>query len=380
MELTIGTACHNDFQGVYFTLQSLRMHCAQDVPRCELIVVDNDPDGQQGRWTRDLVENWIAPHAGRGPGNFAAARYVKAPEVEGTSAPRDRVFREAQGRAALCIDCHVLLWDGALRSLLDYHAEHPESRDLLSGPIVMDDLCTYGTHFDDVWRDDMWGVWATAWACPCGYMFCPREGPPLISGAPSATFHPLMGGDPLWGCPRCGKLIAVTNAWHGHEVPLASAGLQSVGWSSTDSEFEIPAMGLGLFSCRTDAWPGFNRAFRGFGGEEWYIHEKFRRAGGRCICLPRLKWVHRFTREGQRVPYPLNRWNKARNHAIGHMELDLPLDRLRDHFLSTGFPEDQWQEILDGSTWPSSEPGQEKFQHARSTVESLVFMQEARAR
>ena len=45
--------------------------------------------------------------------------------------------------------------------------------------------------------------------------------------------------------------------------------------------FEIDLQGLGVFACRKAAWPGFNPTLRGFGGEEGYIHEKFRRAGGR---------------------------------------------------------------------------------------------------
>jgi hypothetical protein len=60
--------------------------------------------------------------------------------------------------------------------------------------------------------------------------------------------------------------------------------------------FEIPMQGMGVFSCRKGAWPGFNPMFRGFGGEEGYIHEKFRQAGGRCLCLPWLRWTHRFGR------------------------------------------------------------------------------------
>ena len=47
------------------------------------------------------------------------------------------------------------------------------------------------------------------------------------------------------------------------------------GQWATDSEnlakkepFEIPMQGLGVFSCRTSAWLGFNPLFRGFGGEE----------------------------------------------------------------------------------------------------------------
>jgi hypothetical protein len=62
--------------------------------------------------------------------------------------------------------------------------------------------------------------------------------------------------------------------------------------------------GLGVFSCRKAAWLGFNPAFRGFGGEEGYIHEKFRQAGARTLCLPFLRWGHRFGRPAG-VPYPV---------------------------------------------------------------------------
>jgi hypothetical protein len=53
--------------------------------------------------------------------------------------------------------------------------------------------------------------------------------------------------------------------------------------------FEIPMMGLGTFSCETKNWLGFSEAFKGFGAEEWYIHEKFRQNGGKTICLPGFK-------------------------------------------------------------------------------------------
>jgi hypothetical protein len=168
-----------------------------------------------------------------------------------------------------------------------------------------------------------------------------------------------MGGEALRTCPQCGKLLQVTFSWWGHEIPLEEAGFYPVGKHASDPHFEIPAMGLGLFSMRKDAWPGFNPLFRGFGGEEGYIHEKVRRGGGKAICLPALRWIHRFTREGQTIPYPLNLWNKVRNHVLGHLELGLPLDRLREEFIGRcNFPEDQWQQILDGAEWPA---GQEKY-------------------
>jgi Sec-independent protein translocase protein TatA len=255
--LTIGMATYNDFNGVYFTLQALRLY--QDLQDTELLVVDNYGCPA----TKELVEGWVH-----------GARYVPATEVRGTAAAKDRVFREAHGEAVLCCDSHVLLAPGAIRRLKEYYREHPECPDLLQGPVVYDDLQTISTHFDPVWRAEMWGIWATD----------PR------------------GQDP------------------------------------EGEPFEIPMQGLGVFSCRKGAWPGFNPMFRGFGGEEGYIHEKFRQAGGRCLCLPWLRWTHRFGRPAG-IEYPLTVEEKLRNYVIGHAELGLDPTPVLAHF-SEILPED----------------------------------------
>ena len=62
--------------------------------------------------------------------------------------------------------------------------------------------------------------------------------------------------------------------------------------NTNEKYFEIPSMGLGTFSCKKNEWLGFNPLFKGFGGEEGYIHEKYRKKGGRCICLQDFKWIH----------------------------------------------------------------------------------------
>jgi hypothetical protein len=84
--------------------------------------------------------------------------------------------------------------------------------------------------------------------------------------------------------------------------------------------FEIPMMGLGVFSCETKNWLGFNEHFRGFGGEEGYIHEKFRKNGGKAICLPKFKWTHRFNRPNG-VKYRLVLEDRIWNYFIGWLEL-----------------------------------------------------------
>ena len=111
----------------------------------------------------------------------------------------------------------------------------PGCRDLVQGPLLSADARGLtGTHWNPVWSEGMYGQWAVD----------PRGLDP--------------GAEP----------------------------------------FDIPMQGLGLFACRRDAWAGLSPRFRGFGGEEGYLHEKVRRAGGRTVCLPALRWLHRFDRPG----------------------------------------------------------------------------------
>jgi len=183
------------------------------------------------------------------------------------TAARDVVFREANAEFVLCMDSHVLFAPGALRQLLDYLRANPHTPDMLQGPLVYDDLRTLSTHMDRTWSSGMYGVWAT------------------------------------------------DNRAQDPEAP----------------PFEITMQGLGVFACRKSAWPGFNPRLKGFGGEEGYIQEKFRRAGGRTLCLPFLRWVHRFGRPNG-VPYE-NTWeDRIRNYCIIADELGIDTAPALDHF------------------------------------------------
>jgi hypothetical protein len=99
--------------------------------------------------------------------------------------------------------------------------------------------------------------------------------------------------------------------------------------------FEIGMQGLGMFAMRKEAWPGFNPAFRGFGGEEGYIHEKVRQAGGKCYCHPACRWMHRFARPGG-VPYPMKVADRIFNYIIGRKELGQPFEDVISHFAEVG--------------------------------------------
>jgi hypothetical protein len=133
-------------------------------------------------------------------------------------------------------------------------------------------------------------------------------------------------------------------------------------WAYDDREkagepFEIPAQGLGVFACRRDAWLGFSPKFRGFGGEEGYIHVKYRLAGRRAICLPQLRWFHRFHRPNG-AGYPLNLRDKVRNYVIGFQELGLDLEPCRAYWVGSGkVPQHEWDHLVAHGEFPAAAGG-----------------------
>lgn len=270
--MTVGMATYDDFNGVYFTVQALRLY--QDMQDVELLVVDNF--GCEN--TKAFVEGWTG------------GRYILRTDIQGTAAPRDLVFREATGDIVMCCDSHVLFPRDVIGRLKRFYDEHPDCDDLLQGPLLYDDGKVISTHLDPVWREEFYGIWATD----------PR------------------GEDP------------------------------------EGEPFEIPMQGLGAFVCRRSAWLGFNPAFRGFGGEEGYIHEKFRQAGRRTLCLPWFRWMHRFGRPSG-VPYRLTLDDKLRNYLIGHTELGLDLAPVLTHF-STRLPSERILAIAVDAVWGGETP------------------------
>ncbi len=266
--LSIGMATYDDYDGVYFSVEAIRLYHPEVTECTEILVLDNHPSGPCAKPLKDLERQ------------VAGYRYVPYDRSEGT-AVRDLVFREANAEFVLCMDSHVLFRPGALARLVRYLAAHPDSADLWQGPLMADNLKPYGTHFRPVWRAGMYGAWATD----------PR------------------GLDP--------------------DAPA----------------FEIPMQGLGVFGCRRDAWPGFNPRLRGFGGEEGYIHEKVRRAGGRALCLPFLGWTHRFNRPfGPRYPVSLD--DRLRNYLLTHDELGLDPGPAIAHFVQE-FGEERVRPVVD---------------------------------
>jgi len=252
-KLTIGMPTFDDYDGVYFSLNALRLYHPEVLDDVEFLVVDNNPKGSLSKVIREFVQR-------------IGGAYAAFDKWSSTSVGKNLVFELASAPYVLCIDSHVLLAPGSVARLIEFFEQNEDCRDLLQGPLLLDKF-NISTHFRPEWRGHMWGVWDTD----------------------------ERGADPD-GRP-----------------------------------FEIPMQGTGLMACRKDAWLGFSDLFRGFGGQAGYIHEKYRKAGRRTLCLPFLRWMHRFYTPGT-VRYPVKVVDKFRNYVVGFRELNLDLDPVTEHF------------------------------------------------
>lgn len=246
--ISIGLPSYDNPEQVWFTLQGLRLY--QDVKGCEIFVLDNQGNEAVKKVCSDCK-----------------IRYELFNEVNGTGPARNKIFELANHPFVLVMDSHVMLYPDSIKRLKWWLANNWEdARNLIQGPIVLSALKNAYTHYDNVWRKGMWGIWPKA-----------------------------VDPDTL----------------------------------TSDEAIEIGMMGCGLFGCRKDSWLGFHKDCRGFAGVEGVIHEKYRMAGRKVLCLPFLRWVHKFGRSGN---YPLYVEDRVKNFLLGFKEIGLDTTPLHEHF------------------------------------------------
>jgi hypothetical protein len=254
-KLTIGSAVYDDFDGVYFSYQSLRLNNQDILDDLDLLIIDNNPDSAQGKATKHFCNQ------------SNDIRYIPYTDKQSTSV-RNEIFNNAEGKFCMSIDCHVLFEPNTIKSLVQYFDENPETDDLYHGPMFYDSL--KGNLIAKMlpeWRDHMFGVWGD------------DERANRIDGDP----------------------------------------------------FEIDMHGMGIFATKTSSWLGFHESFIGFGGEEGYIHNKYRKFDRKVWCLPFLRWLHRFDRPNG-VKYRLILEDRLFNYFVGHKDVGLPYSDIVNHF------------------------------------------------
>src|SRR5204863_338082 len=89
--LTIGMATYDDYDGVYFSLQALRLYHPEILDQTEFLVVDNHPDGSCAKALKEF-ENAIPNY-----------RYIPVSDRASTTV-KGVVFEEASGDLVVCMD------------------------------------------------------------------------------------------------------------------------------------------------------------------------------------------------------------------------------------------------------------------------------------
>jgi len=293
-DFTVGMACFRDFDGVYFTVEALKIYHADRVG--QIVVVDDSPDGPD----QIRLMNWC-----RG---LSKVKYVRS-HVHGTSAPRNRVFAEADLSKVVCVDSHVLIHPGSFEALDEFwSATDGRGIRLAHGVLMQDDNRVPLSAFRDEWGSDlMHGKWHTD-----------HDQFPLVIDRHTGTKS--------FASDDTGRPISVAK-WRGV-------------WSQ----------GLGGFACVRDEWPGFHPGFSEFGGEEGYIDDKFRRMGGLAVSVSGFRWTHRFHDRDVKTSassYTRSVAAKFRNYVLGRRDNALPTDDVVAVYSKPGHPAKSWESGVD---------------------------------
>src|ERR1700722_10640590 len=93
--LTIGMATYDDYDGVYFSVQAIRLFHPEVTAQTEILVLDNHPSGPCAGALKQLEIS------------VDGYRYLPYGSAQGT-AVRDCLFREASSPFVMSMDSHVL--------------------------------------------------------------------------------------------------------------------------------------------------------------------------------------------------------------------------------------------------------------------------------
>ena len=292
--LTIGMPTCYDYSGALLSVVALKEYQSFSDGDIEILVIDNTPDDEYSSSLKKQIKGFANP----------LIRYEEFKEKRGPAESKNQVFERATGEYVICMDSHVMFDEGSIARLKEFLKDLPEDQkdDFFTGPLKGNEG-NYSTHFKDIWRGEMWGIWET-----------------------DKTLLETDELKPIW------------------------------------------AQGCGLMLVRRESWLGFNKNFKGFGGEEGYIHEKYRKAGREVYLIPWLGWWHRFGNPDTKH-YNLTRYSKVRNYVLGHLELEKDLKPIYDHFVNTEITDKYSKDDLIKHLMSEHSVSQERLKGAKNTSE-----------
>jgi hypothetical protein len=143
--LTISMATYDDYDGVYFTIQALRLYHWLPA-QTEFIILDNNPTSDHGRALAKFADG------------LEGVRVIEVTDRRSSFIKYD-IAKHAQGDVILGLDCHVLLQPGFIDHMMTYWDYNPDSRNMLTGPLLYNGLTNTSVKMLPQWRGDDFGCW-----------------------------------------------------------------------------------------------------------------------------------------------------------------------------------------------------------------------------
>ena len=176
--LTIGMANHDDYSGVWFTIQTIRFYHHEIIDDVEFLLLDNSPLTKHGETNRNYITKTLG----------SKGHYLSVSARKSTSL-RNMVIDAANTEYVMCLDSHVLLQPGSLAKLIKFLKLSQGCPDIFHGPLMHENSSIVGTHMNPAFRGRNFGTWGVMPDVNCAD---PKTEPFLIPG------H----GMGLWVCRR----------------------------------------------------------------------------------------------------------------------------------------------------------------------------------
>lgn len=236
--VSVCIAVDHDRPGLWATLVSLREQIVDDdlEDKVEIVVCNNAPNSAH---TAEIKSDCKS---------IPNCRYIEESK-KGSAVAKNAAIAAAMGKAILQIDSHVFLRasNKTLKKVVEFW-ENSDSDDLYFGPLIHQSLT-------------------------------------------QKNYFPERGE---WGVRDCLVSTHLYPEWSEDNASFGKWRVNGIAYDTDAAPFEIYGSGCGCFTAKRATWLGFDPQSRGFGMEEAWLPDQYRKHGRKVYCLPPLRWVHRF--------------------------------------------------------------------------------------
>lgn len=147
-KLTIGIYVYDDYDGVRYLIDSIRINNPEILSNIEFVIIDNCPDTTNSNALMEFLTTSVKNVA------FNYVAYGRYPN----HAYRFEAIELAKTPYVLVTESKTQFTPGSLKSLIDFFDSGMDEGRIITGPRIKDDFSDVMTHFKYEWNGEFYGV------------------------------------------------------------------------------------------------------------------------------------------------------------------------------------------------------------------------------